>query len=130
MRWAQKKNLIRNYWQHWGRMILLRFYWIFHKSESITARWVHMNILCLIGDLICKHIGLWVKIYMDLCKTYCFKLEVNDLDLVMIFDTLKCMWGGCPFIMSMIRLESHAFMMSQISNLDISFRPCIKWVLL
>jgi len=30
------------------------------------------------------------------CKTYLFKLEVNDLDLVMIFDTLKCMWGGHP----------------------------------
>ena len=55
-----------------------------------------MNILCLIGALISKHIGLWVKISMDLCKTYCFKLEVNDLDLVMIFDMLKCMLGGRP----------------------------------
>ena len=55
-----------------------------------------MNILFLIGSLICKHIGLWVKISMELRKTYIFKLEVNDLDLVMIFDTLKCMWGGHP----------------------------------
>lgn len=79
-----------------------------------------------ISALISACIGLWVKSYIDLHKTYCFKFEVNDLSSVIILDKLMLVGKATPFIMSMIILESSAILMSQISNLDVCIRTLHK----
>lgn len=79
-----------------------------------------------INPLISACIGLWVKSYIDLHKTYCFKFEVLDLSSLIILDKLMLVGKATPFIMSIIILESYAILMSQISNLDVSFRTLHK----